>query len=83
VSYPLEFDTAQWAERATGVYDLTGVIHHGGSLDSGHYTACVRDPNNPMQWYDISDSHVQRVQLGGINRMNDSSSMTLLYQRPC
>jgi ubiquitin C-terminal hydrolase len=80
VSYPLELNTDQWALQGTGVYDLTGVIHHRGSLDFGHYTACVRDPNNPGQWYDISDSHVRPVPPSGSKRMNDSSSMTLLYQ---
>jgi ubiquitin C-terminal hydrolase len=83
VSYPLEFDTAQWALRGTGVYDLTGVIHHGGSLDSGNYTARVRDPNDPEQWYDISDSHVQRIRPSWCDRMNDSSAVTFLYQRRC
>ena len=39
------------------LYDLYAVINHSGSMSFGHYTANVKYGN---QWYDISDSSVQR-----------------------
>jgi ubiquitin C-terminal hydrolase len=79
-SYPLSFQTAQWAERDTGERHLTGVIHHSGSLEEGHYTCFVRDPNDWNLWYNISDSWVSQVSRPG-NRITDSTAMTLIYQK--
>ena len=41
-------------------YDLTGVVvHHGGSIHSGHYVAFVKAPNG--QWHEMNDSDVRLV----------------------
>ena len=41
-------------------YDLTGVVvHHGGSIHSGHYVAFVKAPNG--QWHEMNDSEVRLV----------------------
>jgi ubiquitin carboxyl-terminal hydrolase 8 len=80
VSYPLSFQTRQWARVDTGERHLTGVIRHSGSLTGGHYTCLVRDPKNPESWYSISDSSVSSVSKPG-PRITDSSTMTLIYQK--
>jgi ubiquitin C-terminal hydrolase len=76
VSYPNEIDSADFADHPTGIYDLTGVICHSGSLVGGHYTCRVRDPENMSQWYYISDSYVSPCGSG----TSDSGAMTLIYQ---
>jgi ubiquitin C-terminal hydrolase len=81
VSYPISFQTAQCADVDTGERHLTGVIHHSGTLDGGHYTCIVRDLQNPELWYDISDSWVSRVSSRMGPRITDSSAMTLMYQK--
>jgi hypothetical protein len=44
------------------VYDLCGVVvHHGGSVHSGHYVAYVRSPG--LQWYEMNDNHVSSCTL--------------------
>lgn len=36
------------------LYDLYGVSNHYGSLNGGHYTACVKNIVNG-KWYDMND----------------------------
>jgi len=44
-----------------GVYDLTGVCYHlGGALESGHYVAAVKGPND--QWWECNDDQCVPVQ---------------------
>jgi ubiquitin C-terminal hydrolase len=59
VDYPFVIDSADYAEEATGVYRLFGVVCHSGTLHGGHYTCVVKDPDRQM-WYDISDSCVNK-----------------------
>jgi ubiquitin carboxyl-terminal hydrolase 20/33 len=83
VDYPLQLDTHRWAREGTGVYELTGAICHGGSLEGGHYTCLVRSLDNLGQWYGISDSWVSRYShIGSNGRRCDESAMTLIYQSP-
>lgn len=37
------------------LYDLYGVSNHYGSLNGGHYTACVKNIVNG-RWYNMNDS---------------------------
>jgi ubiquitin C-terminal hydrolase len=81
VSYPIEFDSAQFAKEASGVYDLTGISRHAGSLSMGHYTALVRHPDDMEHWYNISDSSVRESEEESGSRITDASAMFLIYQR--
>jgi hypothetical protein len=46
------------------LYELYGVvIHHGGTLNGGHYTALAKNPR--AEWYMFDDSRVQRTGCGG------------------
>jgi ubiquitin carboxyl-terminal hydrolase 8 len=81
ISYPVEFDTSPYCEERSGVYLLTGVSKHGGSLSGGHYTALVRDPDDLAHWYSISDSSVSSTQEPAGGRIADGSAMFLVYQR--
>jgi ubiquitin C-terminal hydrolase len=81
VSYPIEFNPAGFAGESSGIYDLTGVSRHAGSLSGGHYTALVRDPNDMQHWFDISDSSVWPWDQGSRQRIEDRSAMVLIYQR--
>lgn len=42
----------------TGVYDLTAVVYHIGTLYSGHYTVTMRINGT---WYDYNDDYVTEV----------------------
>lgn len=45
------------------LYKLLGVVMHGGSLNSGHYTAVVRKalPDGTNKWLYFSDTHVKET----------------------
>lgn len=43
----------------TAHYRLVGVVKHSGSLQRGHYVACVRADDG--QWYEFNDALVRRV----------------------
>ena len=45
-------------------YDLYGVIRHKGTLQEGHYTACILAPDN--QWYFVSDSTFTPIPLDNV-----------------
>jgi hypothetical protein len=43
-----------------GIYDLTGVCYHlGNSLESGHYVAAVKGPND--QWWECNDERCEPI----------------------
>ena len=43
---------------------LTGVVvHHGPTVQEGHYTAFVRDANHPDTWWEADDADVRQVPL--------------------
>ena len=48
--------------KETVSYQLTGiVVHHGGSVHSGHYVAYIRSPNGT--WYEMNDATVTSVSI--------------------
>jgi ubiquitin carboxyl-terminal hydrolase 48 len=58
VDVPMELDLATLANGGEGKYKLQGVMHHlGSSLDSGHYVADVRNPEDG-KFYHADDSKV-------------------------
>lgn len=59
------------------LYDLTGVVHHMGSLNGGHYTAeCVNADTN--DWYDFNDSSVSPIKKP---QLCSSSAYILFFRR--
>jgi ubiquitin C-terminal hydrolase len=40
-------------------YELYGIVNHMGSINNGHYTACVKNSQN--QWYHFDDEVVQQI----------------------
>jgi ubiquitin C-terminal hydrolase len=83
VDYPLQLNTNCFAQEGTGIYELTGVICHCGTLYGGHYTCLVRNLDDLTQWYDISDSCVtRRTDIESNGRRCDQSAMSLIYQNP-
>ena len=42
------------------LYDLYGVTEHYGSLNGGHYTACVKNFTNE-KWYKMNDSSCSEI----------------------
>lgn len=44
--------------QRTAEYELYGVIEHEGTLNRGHYTACVRVGD---QWHYVNDSRVTKI----------------------
>ena len=57
------------------LYDLYGVSNHYGSLNGGHYTACVKNIVNG-KWYNMNDGSCSE-NTGGIV----SSAAYLLFYR--
>jgi ubiquitin C-terminal hydrolase len=80
VSYPFELDSRHFAHFSTGMYDLTGVICHAGTLHGGHYTCVVREAERDAQWYHISDNDVTLATPDSGHQRADWPAMTLLYQ---
>uniref|UniRef100_A0A6T6CPK4 ubiquitinyl hydrolase 1 n=1 Tax=Compsopogon caeruleus TaxID=31354 RepID=A0A6T6CPK4_9RHOD len=65
VAFPLTLDLAPYVldEVEEILYDLAGLVSHGGSLGGGHYVAVVRTSlgDNGSQWFYCSDSHISRI----------------------
>lgn len=59
------------------VYDLSAVINHSGSLNSGHYTAYAQNPRNKL-WYLYDDDRVTQVQE---SILQSNRAYVLLYRR--
>lgn len=62
IAFPAEMELPLSDSRACE-YGLTGmVIHVGGSADTGHYTAYVKEAREGShQWYHVDDSFVEAV----------------------
>uniref|UniRef100_K3W991 ubiquitinyl hydrolase 1 n=1 Tax=Globisporangium ultimum (strain ATCC 200006 / CBS 805.95 / DAOM BR144) TaxID=431595 RepID=K3W991_GLOUD len=59
------------------LYDLTGVVHHVGTLNGGHYTAECQNHDNG-DWYDFNDASVSLVKKP---QLSSSSAYILFFQR--
>ncbi|TYZ65269.1 hypothetical protein PybrP1_002516 [[Pythium] brassicae (nom. inval.)] len=58
-------------------YDLTGVVHHVGSLNGGHYTAeCLN--KDTQEWFDFDDASVAAVKKP---QLCSSSAYILFFRR--
>jgi len=86
VSFPVQLDLSEYAKPLdTGfekhLYNLTGVVVHGGNLGGGHYTAYVRegcDTDFRGGWYYCSDTHVARAKE---TQVLQSEAYLLFYER--
>ncbi|KAF1792904.1 Ubiquitin specific protease domain [Phytophthora cactorum] len=59
------------------LYDLTGIVHHMGSLNGGHYTAeCLNA--DTQEWFDFNDGSVTAIRKP---ELCSSSAYMLFYQR--
>lgn len=47
-------------------FDLYGVVNHYGEIDKGHYTACVKRPEDG-QWFLYDDEKVSQVAFKDVN----------------
>jgi ubiquitin carboxyl-terminal hydrolase 22/27/51 len=75
VDFPLKLDmtayllptaSADGAQQHSGstVYQLTGIVMHGGSINAGHYSAYVRrsaPDAAAAKWFYITDSRVREA----------------------
>lgn len=59
------------------IYDLTGVVHHFGGLNSGHYTASVLNPIND-EWLYYDD---QKVSKTDEESLVDKTATILFYKK--
>lgn len=53
-----KLDLIKVRNNEDGIYDLCAIVNHGGSIDSGHYTALVRREG---VWFKCDDDHVLTV----------------------
>jgi ubiquitin C-terminal hydrolase len=60
-------------------YQLTNVIHHFGSYNSGHYTSSCLIDNN---WYYFDDSTVRKIEHENVqSEIMNSSSYIIVYTK--
>ncbi|KAH3802234.1 hypothetical protein DPMN_155907, partial [Dreissena polymorpha] len=60
-------------------YNMYAVSNHNGTLASGHYWACCRNPENQC-WYEFNDSVVHMVSEQYVEKSNRSSAYVLYYE---
>ena len=58
-------------------YHLRAMIVHSGILDSGHYTAIIKD-NNTGAWMNFND---RAVKFSSKGQLSNEGSYVLFYQR--
>jgi len=62
------------------LYDLYAVVVHRGNLNSGHYTAYIRETiGEKRRWFYISDSHVQTAAEDSV--LSCDGAYILFYER--
>ncbi|KAL4145359.1 hypothetical protein PRNP1_013031 [Phytophthora ramorum] len=83
ISFPAQcLDIAEYCANDAVVdgstqYDLTGIVHHMGSLNGGHYTAeCLNA--DTQEWFDFNDASVTAIKKP---ELYSSSAYVLFYQR--
>eukprot|EP00731_Ephydatia_muelleri_P009611 Em0005g197a len=80
VDFPFELDISEHCRSGDGsqprcVYDLFAVIHHFGTINSGHYIACCKDRGSD-QWQRYDDA---RVTVCNKDEVVKSSAYVLFY----
>ncbi|RHZ69017.1 hypothetical protein Glove_291g40 [Diversispora epigaea] len=63
--------------QQTGPYDLYAVSNHYGSLNGGHYTACVRNGYR-QEWHNFDDS---RASVCDVKNVKSRAAYNLFYVR--
>ncbi|KAI9990698.1 hypothetical protein PInf_018255 [Phytophthora infestans] len=83
ISFPAQsLDIAEYCASdavvdGSTLYDLTGIVHHMGSLNGGHYTAeCLNA--DTQEWFDFNDGSVTAIKKP---ELYSSSAYMLFYQR--
>ncbi|GMF17810.1 unnamed protein product [Phytophthora lilii] len=83
ISFPAQsLDLAEYCASdavldGSTLYDLTGIVHHMGSLNGGHYTAeCLNA--DTQEWFDFNDASVTAIKKP---ELYSSSAYMLFYQR--
>ncbi|KAG2774208.1 hypothetical protein JG687_00009173 [Phytophthora cactorum] len=83
ISFPAQsLDIAEYCASdavvdGSTLYDLTGIVHHMGSLNGGHYTAeCLNA--DTQEWFDFNDGSVTAIRKP---ELCSSSAYMLFYQR--
>ncbi|TDH66204.1 hypothetical protein CCR75_004785 [Bremia lactucae] len=72
-----EYCAADAVVDGSTLYDLTGIVHHVGSLPGGHYTAeCLNA--DTQEWYSFNDASVTAIKQP---ELHSSSAYMLFYQR--
>ena len=81
VSFPLEgLALKKWCPAATAEYDLFAVVlHHGRSMQEGHYSAYVRSGGHGHEatWWHMNDAKVSRATE---DEVRAASAYLLFYQ---
>ncbi|KAL5494431.1 hypothetical protein EMCRGX_G015766 [Ephydatia muelleri] len=80
VDFPFELDISEHCQSGDSsqprcVYDLFAVIHHFGTISSGHYIACCKDRGSD-QWQRYDDA---RVTVCNKDEVVKSSAYVLFY----
>ena len=57
------------------IYNLYGICNHIGSINSGHYTATIKNNNN---WYNYDDTNITLV---NPNKIITNKAYCLFYQK--
>jgi len=74
VEYPIENELQYKGDK----FQLFGVVvHHGGSIDGGHYVAYVRSLRDGGNWHAMNDSSTRR----SYSMKPDSGASVLLYRK--
>jgi hypothetical protein len=65
-------------------YELSGVLIHSGSLNSGHYYAYIKNEEN--EWFEFNDSTVTKIEYQDIEKAygdenSHSNAYMLMYSR--
>ncbi|CEG39263.1 ubiquitinspecific protease [Plasmopara halstedii] len=72
-----EYCTADAIVDGSTLYDLTGIVHHTGSLNGGHYTAeCLNAATK--EWFGFNDAILTAIQKP---ELYSSSTYILFNQR--
>lgn len=73
------------AHRGTTSYQLQGIVHHMGSVHSGHYVAhcrCSPKQGGPSRWFEFNDSSVSPVSAScPESALVTPSAYVLLFER--